>query len=78
MSGKIKWGVVGSAGIARRRTIPEGVTKARNAELAVVFDIDQQVNAEIEEFSQAIIDDREFFISGELGLLRISPAGQCH
>ena len=47
MSAKIKWGVVGSGGIARRRTIPEGMTKAHNAELSVVFDIDEQANAEV-------------------------------
>jgi len=47
MSGKIKWGVIGSGGIARRRTIPEGISKAQNAELSVVFDIDAQVNAEV-------------------------------
>jgi predicted dehydrogenase len=46
MAGKIKWGVIGSGGIAKRRTIPEGILKAGNAELCVVFDIDEQVNAE--------------------------------
>jgi len=46
MSAKIKWGVIGSGGIARRRTIPEGIVKAQNAELSVVFDIDQQANVE--------------------------------
>jgi predicted dehydrogenase len=49
MSGKIKWGVIGSGGIAGRRTIPEGMTKAQNAQLSVVFDINQQVNAEVAE-----------------------------
>ncbi|KKL05557.1 hypothetical protein LCGC14_2604830, partial [marine sediment metagenome] len=34
MSGKIKWGVIGSGGIARRRTIPEGISKARNGKLS--------------------------------------------
>jgi len=47
MSGKIKWGVIGSGGIARRRTIPEGISKARNSELSVVFDINPQVNADV-------------------------------
>ncbi len=47
MSGKIKWGVIGSGGIAKRRTIPEGISKAGNAELSAVFDIDAQVNAEV-------------------------------
>lgn len=49
MSGKIKWGVIGSGGIAKRRTIPEGISKAGNAELSAVFDIDAQVNAEVAE-----------------------------
>jgi 1,5-anhydro-D-fructose reductase (1,5-anhydro-D-mannitol-forming) len=49
MSAKIRWGVVGSGGIARRRTIPEGIVKAQNAELSVVFDVNQQVNAEVAE-----------------------------
>ena len=47
MSRKIKWGVIGSGGIAKRRTIPEGISKANNAELSVVFDIDAQANAEV-------------------------------
>jgi len=47
MSGRIKWGVIGSGGIARRRTIPEGILRASNAELTAVFDIDAQVNAEV-------------------------------
>ncbi len=49
MAGTIKWGVIGSGGIAKRRTIPEGISKAGNAELSVVFDIDEQVNAEAAE-----------------------------
>lgn len=44
MPKRIRWAVIGSGGIARRRTIPEGIGKARNAELCGVFDIDQKVN----------------------------------
>ena len=47
MSKKIKWGVIGSGGIARRRTIPEGITQADNSELLAVFDINAEVNAEV-------------------------------
>ena len=47
MSTKLKWGVIGSGGIAGRRTIPEGITKARNARLSAVFDINQKVNAAV-------------------------------
>ena len=44
---KIKWGVLGSGGIARRRTIPEGLAVAGNAELAVVHDVNARANAEV-------------------------------
>lgn len=44
---KIKWGVLGSAGIARRRTIPEGIAKAPNAELVAVYDPNQAANSEV-------------------------------
>lgn len=33
----IKWGVIGAGGIADRRTIPEGILKADNAQLAAVM-----------------------------------------
>ncbi len=45
--------MIGSGGIARRRTIPEGILKADNAELSVVFDINAQANAEVAKESCA-------------------------
>ncbi len=45
MKTKIKWGVIGSGGIARRRTIPEGISPAENAELIAVYDVNAQANA---------------------------------
>lgn len=44
MERQIKWGVIGSGGIARRRTIPEGISKAKNAKLISVYDINQDAN----------------------------------
>ncbi|HPO10790.1 MAG TPA: Gfo/Idh/MocA family oxidoreductase, partial [bacterium] len=41
---KTKWGVFGSGGIARRRTIPEGILRASNAELVAVYDINPAAN----------------------------------
>ena len=38
----IGWGVIGACGIARRRTIPEGLVPAINARLEVVMDVDRQ------------------------------------
>jgi predicted dehydrogenase len=40
----IRWGVIGSGGIARRRTIPEGIVRASNARLAAVYDVNEEVN----------------------------------
>lgn len=36
---KVRWGVIGAGGIARRRTIPEGILPAKNAELVAVMDV---------------------------------------
>ena len=47
MNGGIRWGVVGSGGIARRRTIPEGIVPARNAHLVAVYDPNQAANREV-------------------------------
>lgn len=44
MEKKIKWGVIGSGGIAQRRTIPEGISQAQHAELVAVYDINLEVN----------------------------------
>jgi len=35
----VNWEVVGACGIADRRTIPEGITKAKNAKLVAVMDV---------------------------------------
>lgn len=46
---KIKWAVLGSGGIACRRTIPEGILPARNASLTAVYDINKTINKEVSE-----------------------------
>jgi len=47
MTKTIKWGVIGSGGIARRRTIPEGIVPSEQAELVSVFDLNQEVNSAV-------------------------------
>jgi predicted dehydrogenase len=47
MADTIKWGVIGSSGIARRRTIPEGIVPAPNAELVGVYCRTPETNAEV-------------------------------
>lgn len=41
---RIRWGVIGSGGIARRRTIPEGIVPASNARLVAVFNPTAETN----------------------------------
>lgn len=38
----VNWGVLGACGIAKRRTIPEGIIPAKNAQLAAVMDVDEE------------------------------------
>lgn len=44
LENRVRWGVIGSGGIARRRTIPEGIIPAKNAELVSLYDIDTDAN----------------------------------
>jgi len=43
----IGWGVIGAGGIARRRTIPEGIVPARGAKLVAVMDVDERAATEV-------------------------------
>jgi predicted dehydrogenase len=47
MTNKVRWGVIGAGGIARRRTIPEGIIPARNAELVSVLSSSAKSSAEV-------------------------------
>jgi len=47
MKKKIKWGVIGAGGIARRRTIPEGIIPSPVSELISVYDFNTKVNMEV-------------------------------
>jgi predicted dehydrogenase len=79
MSGKIKWGVIGSGGIARRRTIPEGILKASNAELSWVFDINEQVNAEVaKEFSARAAGSIEALPDADIDAVYIATPAHFH
>lgn len=56
----IKWGVIGSGGIARRRTIPAGIASAENTELTAVYDINSTVNKEVAaQFSAKAVNSVE-------------------
>ena len=76
MPEKINWGVIGSGGIARRRTSPEGFVPADHARLAAVFDVDAGVNDEVaEEFqTRAVGSIDELLASGIDAVYIASPA----
>jgi len=79
MSNKIKWGVIGSGGIARRRTIPEGISKARNSQLSVVFDINQQVNADVaKEFGAEKADSIDALLDADIDAVYIATPPRFH
>lgn len=79
MSKRIKWAVSGSGGIARRRTIPEGIAKARNAELSAVFDIDHRVNREVaKEYGVEASASIDELLGGEADAIYVATPASMH
>lgn len=77
MGRALRWGVIGSGGIARRRTIPEGILKAANAELAAVYSRDLENNAAVarESGCRAAASVTELLRSGIEAVYVASPPG---
>lgn len=76
LENKIKWGVIGSGGIAKRRTIPEGIVRSEYAELVSVYDTDQKINTMVaNEFNAiAVTSIIELLESGIDAVYIASPA----
>jgi len=77
MSTRITWGVLGSGGIARRRTIPEGLIPATNARLAAVFDVNEKLNADVaaQSGATAVRGVEELLQAGVDAVYIASPPG---
>lgn len=76
---KIRWGVIGSGGIARRRTIPEGIVPASNAALAAVYDIDAAVNREVaRQFGAAAAESLEALLGAGIDAVYVATPVDCH
>lgn len=76
---KTKWGVIGSAGIARRRTIPEGILPADNAELIAVYDINQTANAEVAEiFAVTVCDSISALLEADIDAVYVATPTYVH
>ena len=79
MPDKVKWGVIGSGGIARRRTIPEGIAPAENAELAAVFDVNAEANAAVAgEFGAVAVPDIETLLAVDLDAVYVASPVNVH
>jgi predicted dehydrogenase len=72
---KIRWGVIGSGGIAKRRTIPEGIMHAEHASLLSVYDTNTEVNNSVaKEFkARAVNSIQELLDSGVDAIYVASP-----
>ncbi len=79
MAGKIKWGVIGSGGIARRRTIPEGIVAGGNCELGAVFDVNSQANAEVaKEFGAVAAGSIDELLGSDVDAVYIATPAVLH
>jgi predicted dehydrogenase len=76
---RTRWAVWGSGGIARRRTIPEGITKAGNADLVAVYDVDGSVNREVAgEFGVVACESEEELLSSECDVIYVATPVEFH
>lgn len=79
MNTKVKWGVIGSGGIARRRTIPEGIAKAGNAKLVSVYDINPEVNKSVaDEFNATAVESIDALINSGIDAVYIASPADRH
>jgi len=79
MGNLIKWGVIGSGGIARRRTIPEGITKSDQAQLISVYDVNREVNEEVaKEFRAKAADSINDLLESEIDAVYVASPVSLH
>jgi len=79
MDGKVSWGVIGSGGIAFRRTIPEGILPARNAKLVAVYGPDLEGNRAVaEQFGARAAASVEDLLACEIDCIYIATPTYLH
>lgn len=79
MINKIKWGVIGSGGIARRRTIPEGILHAGHAKLVSVYDINGEVNKAVaKDFQATAVNSVQELIASDIDAVYIASPASMH
>ncbi len=79
MNGKVKWGIIGSGGIARRRTIPEGFATASHVLLAAVYDTNAAANKEVaREFCAVAAESVEGLLGADIDAVYVASPVQAH
>jgi predicted dehydrogenase len=79
MAQEIRWAVVGSGGIARRRTIPEGFARAQGACLVGVFDVDADANRAVaKQFKVKSFRSLRGVLAGEVDAVYIATPASLH
>ncbi len=79
MSRNVKWAVIGSGGIARRRTIPEGIVPAGNAELIAVFDVNAEANAAVaKQFDARSANNIDDLLDADVDAVYIATPANLH
>jgi predicted dehydrogenase len=81
MSGnnKVKWGVIGSGGIARRRTIPEGFVTAPNARLVAVYGTNAATNQEVaKQYGAIAAGSIEDLLAADIDAVYVASPVQAH
>lgn len=76
----IKWGVVGAGGIAYRRTIPEGILRAKNSKLVAVQDLNSKIAKKIgSEFDVRVYETTtELFADKNIDVIYIATPVYLH
>jgi predicted dehydrogenase len=76
---KVKWGVIGSGGIAFRRTIPEGIVTSENSTLVSVYDVNSTVNLKVaKEFNARPAGSIEELLDEDIDAVYIASPPNFH
>jgi len=79
MKNKVRWGVIGSGGIARRRTIPEGIVPANNAELVAVYGTNRITNQEVaKQFKVKAVESIDDLLASDIDAVYIASPVEPH
>ena len=76
---KVRWAIWGSCGIAKRRTIPEGLIPAENAELISIYDVNTEANMDLaKQLGVAALSSEQALIESPAEAIYIATPAYLH